>query len=73
MTVMKQRVLKVFLLIAVMVIMALCAMGSGSSRGKSSSSSCAICGKGPANRCTYDGEYYCSKHYADAWNYYNKK
>ena len=32
-----------------------------------------ICGKSPANKCTYDGVYYCTKHYADAWNFYNKK
>lgn len=69
----------IVLVIAVLVFMLVMAALSSSCGGTSSSSRsgspnvCAICGKSPANKCTYDGEYYCTKHYADAWNYYNKK
>ena len=67
------------LIVAGLVFMLVLAMLSSSCGGSSShssrtrrSNSCAICGKSPASKCTYDGVYYCTKHYADAWNYYNK-
>ena len=69
----------IIVVIAVLVLMLVLAMASGSGGSSSrssrtgSSNSCAICGKSPANKCTYDGVYYCTKHYADAWNFYNKK
>lgn len=69
----------IILIVAGLVFMLVLAMLSSSCGGTSShssrtgsSNSCAICGKSPANKCTYDGVYYCTKHYADAWNYYNK-
>ena len=62
-----------FLVIILMIALALGSCGSESSRHSSSPTKCVICGKGPATQITTtakDYNYYCAKHYADAWQYY---
>lgn len=58
------------ILLAVLTVGIICFSGCTERDTHGSPNSCAICGKGPANKLTEDQTYYCSKHYPDAWNYY---
>lgn len=47
--------------------------GSSYNDTNESEHTCAICGKPATAQLTFDHEWYCNEHYADAWNWYNDK